>query len=524
MYIGCMAIFSPTERRFAEAVGKLAHCNPFLPDRIECEREALGAEFDSRDADWNVRPGDTIDHPNLDRVLALSQTLLDQARERLSRRAARFDSKAMGAERDLYEDLLLMVLYHRYRRGLDALITDPQPKQHDARPAKLFRQMRADAEPYLQFADQRLPLSGTLEHLFAGFFQIRRAFENIFRLILGVSTPAIRLRAAVWESIFTHDMRRYRRALFHRMGDFTTLVTGPSGTGKELVAQAIGLSRYIPFDPATGKFREDFSGAFYPVNLAALSPTLIESELFGHKRGAFTGAVVDREGWFEVCPPLGTVFLDEIGEVDASIQVKLLRVLQLREFNRLGETEARQFRGKIIAATNRDLAHEMQEGNFRQDFYYRLCSDIVRVPTLRERIADHPDELRSLVTHLSSRAVGQEAAELADEVVDWIQTNLGIDYPWPGNIRELEQCVRNILIRRAYQPAVAPPVGNAQEDLQDDITNGALTADELLRRYCTLTFVATGSYEATARKLKLDRRTIRAKIDHNLLAQIQQKK
>ena len=307
------------------------------------------------------------------------------------------------------------------------------------------------------------------------------------------------------------------------MGDYTTLITGSSGTGKELVAQAIGLSRYIPFDASAGKFREEFSGSFYPVNLAALSPTLIESELFGHKRGAFTGAVVDREGWLEVCPPLGAVFLDEIGEIDASIQVKLLRVLQSRIFSRLGETAPRQFRGKIIAATNRDLSVEMHQGRFRQDFYYRLCSDIVHVPSLHERIADHPDELRHLVSHLAHRAVGDEAAELAEEVVAWIEAHLGRDYAWPGNIRELEQCLRNVLIRRAYRPPDAKPAVDAHEDLLRAISSAALTADELLRRYCTLTFAATGSYEATARKLNLDRRTVRAKIDPTLLEQIKKR-
>ena len=112
------------------------------------------------------------------------------------------------------------------------------------------------------------------------------------------------------------------------MGDVTTLVTGPSGTGKELVARAIGLSRYIPFDAEGQAFADDTPRSFVPLNLSALSPTLIESELFGHRRGAFTGAVADRAGWLETCPPRGTVFLDEIGELDPAIQVKLLRVLQ----------------------------------------------------------------------------------------------------------------------------------------------------------------------------------------------------
>jgi transcriptional regulator with AAA-type ATPase domain len=508
------ALFTAAERKFAEAVAQLAHCNPFLPERIACERAALGDEFDEHLADWNVRPDAESDHPNLLRLLARCEATLQGAREHVRHASSQRD-------RALYEDLLLMTLYHRHRKALDELIREGSARAGGQRPGSLYRALKRDAEHFLGSAPSSFVEQ--LPHLFAGFFQIRRAFENIFRLIHGVSRPAIQLRAAVWESIFTHDMRRYRRVLYERMADYTTLVTGPSGTGKELVAQAIGLSRYIPFDAAAGKFREDFAGSFYAVNLSALSPTLIESELFGHKRGAFTGAIADRQGWLEVCPSLGTVFLDEIGELDASIQVKLLRVLQSRAFSPLGETAVREFRGKIIAATNRNLFEEMQAGRFRQDFYYRLCSDMVEVPSLQARIQDNAEELPHLVTHLAQRAVGIEAPELAEEVVNWVDRQLGRDYPWPGNIRELEQCLRNVLIRRAYTPprgSADKPAADAHQELLAAIVGGELTADELLRRYCTLVFRATGSYEATARRLQIDRRTVRAKVDAELLDRV----
>src|SRR5205807_1091162 len=115
-----------------------------------------------------------------------------------------------------------------------------------------------------------------------------------------------------------------------------------------------------------------------------------ESELFGHARGAFTGALQDRGGRLEECSALGSVFLDEIGDVDPAIQVKLLRVLQSRSFERLGETKPRRFEGKILAATNRDLAAEIRAGRFREDFYYRLCSDIVVTPTLADQLRASP--------------------------------------------------------------------------------------------------------------------------------------
>src|SRR5690606_28342603 len=136
-------------------------------------------------------------------------------------------------------------------------------------------------------------------------------------------------------------------------------------------------------------------------------------------RGALTGAVADRAGWLEVCPPHGTVFLDEIGELDAAIQVKLLRVLQVRAFQRLGDTATRRFAGKIIAATNRYLAEELEAGRFRQDFYYRLCSDLIAVPTLREQLADCPDDLRNLIHFFVERIVGEDDLELAAQVEAW---------------------------------------------------------------------------------------------------------
>ena len=359
------------------------------------------------------------------------------------------------------------------------------------------------------------------DHLFACFFQIRRAFYHIFDFLVGGSLPAAKLRAAVWQSIFTHDMRRYRRTLYRRMGDITTLVTGPSGTGKELVARAVGMSRYISFDTKLEKFGDDFAGSFYAINLSALSPTLIESDLFGHRRGAYTGALDDRTGWLDECRPQGTVFLDEIGELDAAIQVKLLRVLQTRTFHRLGDNEERTFHGKLIAATNRDLAREMRAGRFREDFYYRLCSDMITTPSLREQLADEYDNLRNQILFIARRATVDEAEALADEVFEWIDENLGRDYAWDGNIRELEQCVSNVMIRRDYQPvSTARSTQNPQERLSRAIAKGTLTADELLRHYCTMVYAKLNNYEATARRLGLDRRTVKSKIDPALLAEL----
>ena len=175
------------------------------------------------------------------------------------------------------------------------------------------------------------------------------------------------LRASIWRSIFTHRSRSLPPRALGAYGRFQYTDhgslgqrQGTGGAGGGPVPLPAGRSEDRAFSPS------DFSKGFFPLHLAALSPTLIESELFGHRRGAFTGALQDRAGWLEVCPADGSVFLDEIGEVSAEIQVKLLRVLQERTFQRLGESDSRRFPGKIIAATNRDLAEEMRAGRFRR--------------------------------------------------------------------------------------------------------------------------------------------------------------
>lgn len=506
---------SDREREFLEAVSRLTYCNPFGPERLALEQKALGDDFTPFDVVWHSGADAEGGNPNVARIAARAEELALSLRERLGRPTLRSSREVAS----LYRDLVMYLLYGRYQGRFFAIIRDPKAGERRAAFA-FYREFLDDFNRLMDFPGG----PGALDpaHLFACFFQIRRAFHFTFRSIVGGSMPAARLRAQVWQSVFTHDLKRYLRSLYRTLGDVTTLVTGPSGTGKELVARSIGYSRYIPFDPDAGVFRESWAESFFALNLSALSPTLIESELFGHRRGAFTGAVADHTGWLEVCPPLGTVFLDEIGEVEPAIQVKLLRVLETRMFQRLGESRPRRFQGKVVAATNRDLAAEMRAGRFRDDLYYRLCSDMLVTPSLRERITDSPRELTDLVLFLAQRSVGDDLAEeVAGEVEAWIRENLGLDYPWPGNVRELAQCVNNVLIRREYLPAHqdgdAPGV---RERLAEEFLSGKLSADDLLRRYCTLVYAEAGSYEETARRIGLDRRTVKSRVDPELLREL----
>lgn len=492
-----MSALEPSERAFLATVSQLAYTNPFLPERIDLERTALGDEFVVTEPVWSLQVTDP-DTPraNVWKIVNRLERLLT-------------DFHAEGAtpvELQLYEDGALHLLYQRCYPHFIAAELGPAGAQR----WQFYSKFREDFERYL-----RIP--GVPEHdpahTFACFYQIVRAFEHIFTLIIGGSLSAARLRATVWQSIFTHDMRRYRRTLYNRMGDFATLIMGPSGTGKELVARSIALSQYVPFDSRKLAFAGEAESAFHPINIAALPATLIESELFGHRRGAFTGALQDRRGWLEACPPYGSVFLDELGDLDFSVQVKLLRVIETRTFHPVGDTASKRFDGKLIAATNRNLAAEMERGRFREDLYYRLCSDLIATPSLRDQLRETPEALGELVRYMAGRVAGAEAEALAPEVMAWMREHLPEDYAWPGNYRELEQCVRNVLIRKDYRPAPSePPEGLDSLD--------GLTADELLRRYCTTVYAKTGNYEETARRLELDRRTVKSKIDPELLARL----
>jgi two-component system nitrogen regulation response regulator NtrX len=204
----------------------------------------------------------------------------------------------------------------------------------------------------------------------------------------------------------------------------TVLVHGETGTGKELVARAVHeLSA-----------RRD--RPFVRVNCAALSAALIESELFGHERGAFTGALQRRLGRFELAHG-GTLFLDEIGEVPLELQPKLLRVLQEREFERVGGTQTVRVDARIVAATNRDLAREVEAGRFRADLYYRLAVFPIEVPPLRERLGDIPD----LVAHLAARLRPRHPPHFTDEALAALTL-----HSWPGNVRELANIVERLTI------------------------------------------------------------------------------
>ena len=278
----------------------------------------------------------------------------------------------------------------------------------------------------------------------------------------------------------------------------TVLITGESGTGKELVARA--LHRNSPRAP----------GAFVAVNCGAITETLLESELFGHVKGSFTGATADKRGLFEEANE-GTMFLDEIGETSLAVQVKLLRVLQEGEMRRVGSARSLRVDVRVLAATNRDLEREVKEGRFREDLYYRLSVVTLRVPPLRERAEDLP----LLAAHAlrQAREAGARAATISEEALATLN-----QYDWPGNVRELENTIAHAALYargKVITPEDLPAKirnhtrGVEPESKPQTMFKDLPSLDELERRYLIHVMQSVnGSRTRAAEVLGIDRRTL----------------
>ncbi len=275
--------------------------------------------------------------------------------------------------------------------------------------------------------------------------------------------------------------------------DSTVLLTGETGTGKGLVARTI--HRRSP--------RRD--APFVHVDCAALSATVIESELFGHERGAYTGASERRAGRFERAGA-GTVFLDEVAELGPPLQAKLLRVLEDREYERVGGTCTLSMRARVLAATSRDLAAAVREGDFRPDLFYRLAVVELRLPPLRERLDDLPELVASGLSRIAPR-LGVATPRVAPDFLEGLRRR-----PWPGNVRELMNLLERLLVRRRGAPLDARALQEAQRP-------GALPTRPTPRpapddpEVIARTLAQTGGNVArAARRLGLPRSTLRHRI------------
>jgi transcriptional regulator with GAF, ATPase, and Fis domain len=286
----------------------------------------------------------------------------------------------------------------------------------------------------------------------------------------------------------------------------TVLLTGETGVGKGVVARSLHrLSRRC-------------AAPFIHVDCAALSPNLVQSELFGHERGAFTGAVGQRPGRFEQAAE-GTIFLDEIGDLEARLQAKLLRVLQDREYERLGGNHTLRMTARIVAATARDLGIEVREGRFRADLYYRINVVRLAIPPLRERAADVPLLIASGFEHLG-RGLGLAAPALSEAAVSRLAA-----HAWPGNVRELLNVLERLLIRFPGRRIDVPEIDGILDDDPNPLRAPAeppqwprtlaervLDTGDPSERIASALRASGGNVARAARQLGLPRSTLRHRI------------
>lgn len=474
-----------SERDFFQRLAQFIFSNPFSEPRSRLLTELIPG----------IRlPALLADHLALSNIVA--------------RKLERFDAGGPSRlgdftadDRPLLETAYLYLTYHHFLEQLDRLIAR---QAHSASPVEVW----FAAELYADMGRRGFQDNAIGRYL-AFFYQLRRAFYFIQRSLPGDSPSMRQLRLALWNNTFTHDMHNFNQHLWDRMEDFSTLLLGETGTGKGSAAAAIGRSSFIPYAPEQRCFVENFATIFISLNLSQFPETLIESELFGYQKGAFTGAINNHEGVFERCSAHGALFLDEIGEVSAPVQIKLLQVLQERTFAPLGSHTLKRFKGRVIGATNRPLGELRAGGRLRDDLFYRLCSDVIVVPTLRVRLQEAPAELEQLLAILVERMTGEPSATLTEQILAALKRDLPGDYAWPGNVRELEQAVRRILLTGTYGGDRHEQSFVPDEAFLDLVRTGTLDANELIGGYCALLHRRYKTYVEVANRTGLDRRTVR---------------
>jgi len=470
---------------FFEKVAKAAFANPFGKTRDDLDMEIGGTS-----------PG-TPPEEILNAVIArISDRISTMQREGSANLREHSEER-----REVLQSVFLFHVFHRYADRFDGLI-QTQMRDDDSLTRVSFAQEALKELTEFGLSEQEAA------RFFAIFYQLRRAYYFIKNGLVGNSPSMIELRKHLWGCVFTHDSRWYESRLWNRMEDFSVLLLGETGTGKGAAAAAIGRSGFIPFDASRSRFTASFTRNFLATNLSQFSEGVLESELFGHKKGAFTGAIESHEGLFSRCAPNGVIFLDEIGDIGIPVQIKLLNVLQDRIYSPVGSHEIKRFSGRVIAATNRSLDELRHNGKFRDDLYYRLCSDTISMPTLRQRLQESPQELDLLLESILRRMADACSERELQLIKKAIRRETGPAYHWPGNVRELEQAVKRIILTGHYQGSKPLTADESELDaLTRSLKEGTVTAEQLLANYCYQLYRQFGTYEEVSRRTQLDRRT-----------------
>lgn len=480
---------SEVQLDFLRLVSAAAIANPFSDEREQLDKKLLDF-FTAKSSE-----------PVAKSIALETQRIVTQAGVGLSAADPSLPTKI----KQMLSDAALFAVFHKFMDEFDSFIQQQQESPGRNLPMTFGHEIASELK--------RFGFDEQTEHLISIFFQMRRAFFFISKFVTGEARCVQELRVRLWRSLFTHDLRFYLEKMHDRLESFSILLLGETGVGKSLAAAAIGRCAYIPFNLKTSSFAASFLDIYVPANISEFSQTLLESELFGHKKGSFTGALESYEGLLGRTHVNGVLFLDEIGELSLPLQVKLLRVLQERQYSPVGSHEQKRFSGRLVSATNANIFEKIGSGEFRSDLFYRLASDVIEIPSLRKRLSESEGESLEIATRVLSRMVENPSPDLVRSCLKNVMRQVPKDYDWPGNVRELEQYLRgSILHGSSWSQSVqnrASNSGNAEVDLVTAWNAVRWSADEMLGAYVRNAYQQMGTYEKVAQRLGLDWRTVK---------------
>lgn len=495
-----MSLLEGEDQRAVEALGALAWGNPFAPEREALVARALGPAYRA--------PGGGAEAASAnDRTLADRAALLVPRAGAALAGAPRADAAARSSYADLVRFLLVCRLADLFRALADACASGALSRRR----VSSYRLLREEMARLGAVREGALAEGSALDHQFAVLFQTSRAAHAIAHGIVGRSEAARGLRAAAWESIFGRDLRRYERVLHARMREVPTLVSGARGGGQREVAEIVASTTYLPFDGEAMRFTAESEGAELALDAHACRPREAEARLFGRRASGDAVQV----GLFARCPEHATVIVGHVDALARRTQARLASALGARAFLPDGGDDPVPFRGKLVATTEADLGAAARDGRASPTLALALRVDVLEVPSLRARIQNDPSDLEALVRRSFTRMLGVDHVDgTVDEALAFLDAHRR-GHDWPGGLDELEATLRSLLVRGGPTPPPDLPVP-ALDRLASGFRRAELEAERLLDAYCTIAYVRWGSYQEAARRLGLDRRTVRARVDDAL--------